>query len=97
MRSELLEKLGCPMTGQHLLLADETLESNAEQQTLITEDGSNQYPIRDGIPRFVSESNYADSFGMQWNKFCKTKLDSHLGHKISADRFWQATGGIRKR
>ena len=55
MRSELLEQLRCPVTGQRLLLTDETLESNAEQQTLINEDGSNQYPIRDGIPRFVTE------------------------------------------
>ncbi len=92
MRFELLEKLRYPITSQHLLLADETLESSAEQQTLITEDGSNQYPIRDGIPRFVPESNYVDSFGMQWNKFRKAQLDSHLGHTISADRFWKATG-----
>ncbi len=92
MRSELLEKLRCPITGQCLLLADEKLESDAEQQTLITEDGSNQYPIRDGIPRFVPESNYADSFGMQWNKFRKTQLDSYSGRTISADRFWTATG-----
>ena len=49
MRSELLEKLRCPITAQRLLLADETLEPNAVQQILITEDGTKQYPIRDGI------------------------------------------------
>ena len=92
MRSELLEKLRCPMTAQRLLLTDETLESNAEHQTFITEDGSKQYPIRDGIPRVVPESNYADGFGMQWKKFRKTQLDSHSGHMISADRFWKANG-----
>ena len=96
MRSELLEKLRCPITGQRLLSADETLESNAEHQTLITEDGSKQYPIRDGIPRVVPESNYADSFGMQC-KFRKTQLDSHSGQSISADRFWKATGWDRKK
>jgi 2-polyprenyl-3-methyl-5-hydroxy-6-metoxy-1,4-benzoquinol methylase len=40
----------------------------------------------------VSESNYADNFGLQWNHFAKTQLDSHSGHPISAERFWKATG-----
>ncbi len=44
------------------------------------------------MPRFVPESNYADNFGMQWNTFRKTQLDSHSGHPVSADRFWKATG-----
>lgn len=59
---------------------------------LISEDGSNRYPIRGFIPRFVPESNYADNFGVQWNLFRRTQLDSHSGHPISADRFWKATG-----
>jgi 2-polyprenyl-3-methyl-5-hydroxy-6-metoxy-1,4-benzoquinol methylase len=58
---------------------------------LVSEDGLYRYPIRNGIPRFVPESNYADSFGMQWNHFSKTQLDSHSGHPISAARFWKAT------
>ncbi len=29
---------------------------------------------------------------MQWNTFSKTQLDSHSGHPISANRFWEATG-----
>jgi len=40
----------------------------------------------------VENSNYADSFGMQWNKFSRTQLDSHSGHPITAQRFWAATG-----
>jgi 2-polyprenyl-3-methyl-5-hydroxy-6-metoxy-1,4-benzoquinol methylase len=40
----------------------------------------------------VPASNYADNFGMQWNRFRKTQLDSHSGQPISADRFWKATG-----
>ena len=50
MSSELLEKFWSPSTGQRLLLTDETLEPNAVQQILITEDGTKQYPILDGIP-----------------------------------------------
>jgi ubiquinone/menaquinone biosynthesis C-methylase UbiE len=40
----------------------------------------------------VPESNYADNFGLQWNKFRRTQLDSFTGLPISADRFWKATG-----
>lgn len=59
---------------------------------LVSENGQHRYPVRNGIPRFVPESNYADNFGMQWNHFSKTQLDSHSGHPISAERFWKATG-----
>jgi len=58
---------------------------------LVSADGHHRYPVRSGIPRFVPLSNYADSFGFQWNHFAKTQLDSHTGHPISANRFWKAT------
>lgn len=84
MKTELLSLLRCPQTGQHLRTVGD--------DWLITEDGSRRYPVRGGIPRFVPETNYADNFGMQWNKFSRTQLDSHTGHPISAERFWSATG-----
>lgn len=93
MKIELLELLRCPKTGQRLVLGtDENSSQKIESGWLVSEDGKHRYPIRNGIPRFVPESNYADNFGMQWNHFSKTQLDSHSGHPISADRFWQATG-----
>jgi len=93
MRLQLIEHLRCPRTGQRLILEqpeyrDEWIQSGL----LVSEDREYRYPIRDFIPRFVPESNYADSFGMQWNKFRQTQLDSYSGHPISADRFWKATG-----
>lgn len=97
MKTELLAILCCPRTGQSLRAFAEdgvTLVefSDVRAGWLISEDGQQRYPVRGGIPRFVAESNYADNFGMQWNKFSKTQLDSHSGHPISADRFWGATG-----
>ncbi len=91
MQIELLEKLRCPLTRQQLVLSGD-VPSQVIDGMLTSEDGSQQYPIRGGIPRFVPESNYADSFGLQWNKFRKTQLDSYSGQPISADRFWNATG-----
>ena len=92
MKIELLSMLRCPRTGQSLTLVDQ-IEDNGEviSGTLISADGVNQYPIRGGIPRFVPSNNYADNFGMQWNHFSKTQLDSYTGIPISSNRFWIAT------
>jgi 2-polyprenyl-3-methyl-5-hydroxy-6-metoxy-1,4-benzoquinol methylase len=59
---------------------------------LVTTDRAHRYPIREFIPRFVPESNYADNFGMQWNLFRQTQLDSYSGQSISKERFWRSTG-----
>jgi 2-polyprenyl-3-methyl-5-hydroxy-6-metoxy-1,4-benzoquinol methylase len=89
--SQFLEKLRCPQTLQRLRLEYGT-DDPANARMLISEDGRHSYPVQSGIPRFVPESNYADNFGMQWNRFARTQLDSHSGHRISADRFWKTTG-----
>jgi len=93
MQIELLEILRCPKTGQKLVAKNcEYIENQIISGMLVSEGGKNEYPIRQYIPRFVPETNYADNFGMQWNMFSKTQLDSNSGHSISSDRFWQATG-----
>jgi SAM-dependent methyltransferase len=92
MRIELLEILRCPQTRQHLVLdRPEYAGERIRSGWLVSADGNNRYPIREFVPRFVPESNYADSFGMQWNRFRQTQLDSHSGHPISGDRFWKTT------
>lgn len=93
LRTELLALLRCPNTGQRLSLEiDGEISQVIDSGWLISEDRQHRYPIRNGIPRFVPPSNYADNFGMQWNHFSKTQLDSHSGHAITAERFWKATG-----
>lgn len=47
--------------------------------------------IINSIPRFVDKQNYADNFGLQWNKFRSTQLDSFTGKSFTADRFWKNT------
>jgi SAM-dependent methyltransferase len=93
MNEDLLDILRCPTSGQKLYLEEpEHRDARIYSGWLVSEDGRHRYPIKDFIPRFVPESNYADNFGMQWNKFQKTQLDSYSGHPISANRFWKATG-----
>jgi len=41
----------------------------------------------------VPASNYAESFGFQWNRHARTQLDSHSGLPVSHDRLWAAIGG----
>jgi 2-polyprenyl-3-methyl-5-hydroxy-6-metoxy-1,4-benzoquinol methylase len=50
-------------------------------------------PVVNGISRFVGSSNYASAFGLQWNKFRRTQLDSYTGTTISRDRLAGALGG----
>jgi SAM-dependent methyltransferase len=45
------------------------------------------------IPRFVPVDNYASSFGLQWNQYRTTQLDSHTGLTISRDRLTRLLGG----
>jgi SAM-dependent methyltransferase len=93
MHIEIIELLRCPQTGNKLRLEQaEYREGRVYSGWLVAENGSNRYPIRRFIPRFCPESNYADNFGIQWNKFRRTQLDSHSGQPISADRFWESTG-----
>lgn len=92
MKSKLLELLRCPNSGLRLHLETDSIHwKEVQEGWLVSEDAAHRYPVRNGIPRFVSESNYADNFGMQWNHFQKTQLDSFSGQSISADRFWLAT------
>jgi len=93
MHTELLEILRCPRTGQRLILEQpEYRDAHIQSGWLVSESGQHRYPIRDFIPRFVPEANYADNFGMQWKRFRQTQLDSYSGQPISANRFWKATG-----
>jgi len=93
VKTELLEQLRCPNTNQRLVVESDGPETGViENGFLVSADGRHRYPIRNGIARFVPESNYADNFGMQWNQFRKTQLDSFSGHPISAERFWTTTG-----
>lgn len=45
-----------------------------------------EYKIKDGIPRFVVSENFTSSFGLQWNQFQKTQLDSYTNTTMSEDR-----------
>ena len=50
------------------------------------------YASSKGIPRFVPNSSYTAAFGLQWNRYRLTQLDSHSGVPISRDRLARCFG-----
>lgn len=92
MKRELIDILRCPKTGQLLIPEEiEVIDDEIKTGWLVSEDKQHRYLIKNFIPRFVPESNYADNFGMQWNMFRQTQLDSFAGQTISTERFWKST------
>jgi len=60
--------------------------------TLTCDNCGETYPVLNEIARFVPASNYADSFGFQWNTHAATQLDSHCNVTVSRDRVFSVTG-----
>lgn len=67
----------CPKTSRKLIV---------NKDELLYEDGTFAYKIINNIPCFVEINNYADAFGLQWNSFPKTQLDSFTNTNISENR-----------
>lgn len=81
MNLEHLPFLCCPKTGQKLTL--EIFEKNGNQVLsglLHTTDRLQSYPIIRGIPRFINEEYYSNSFGYEWNIFPRIQFeDENIG------------------
>jgi ubiquinone/menaquinone biosynthesis C-methylase UbiE/uncharacterized protein YbaR (Trm112 family) len=80
--TSLTSHLACPLCKQALAKSGEQLSCNSCARA---------FPIIGNIPRFVPKENYAQSFGLQWNRFAKTQLDSALGTDRSQNRFLHET------
>jgi SAM-dependent methyltransferase len=90
LRRRLLDLLACPLCAGDLG-ADAPVDE-IDAGTLTCGGCRAAYPIVGGIPRFVPPDNYADTFGLQWNRFRRTQLDSYSGVPISRERFFQQSG-----
>ena len=76
-----IDYLRSPVDGSALLLIENKLIDKSK----------NEFPIVNGIPRFVEKDNYASSFGFQWNLFDATQIDEKSKTNISSDRFYRNT------
>jgi uncharacterized protein YbaR (Trm112 family) len=93
----LLDILACPKCQSSLGLRQDEGHGDRALTGLLTCEGcAATYAIRGGVPRFVDDGNYAASFGLQWNRFRTTQLDSTTGVGLSAERFYSETGWTRE-
>ena len=93
MTPRLLELLVCPACKGELVLRTEGPASGDVQTgTLTCSMCVAAYPILRGIPRFVGQDTYAESFGDEWHRFRTVQLDSVNGTTESADGFALKTG-----
>lgn len=96
MNSSRLEQHICPACRSSQLVmrgAVGPAPDQVESGTIECSGCGQTYLVVRGLPRFVPASNYAESFGFQWNLHVRTQLDSHSGLPISHDRLWTAIGG----
>lgn len=92
MKPEHLELLRCPKTGRKLQFKNVKRVGNRIKEGVLIEPLSEKkYPIIDFIPRFVSDKNYASSFGLEWNIHNQTQYDKFSGFRISNERFQKET------
>ena len=78
------------------------VDPQTKEPLIYVKDGANEYlqakeglkyPIVSGIPRTVdSKLGYTDAFGLQWNKWRATQLDSFTGTSITKTRLDRCLG-----
>ena len=51
-----------------------------------------RFAVDDGLPRFVRDEGYSASFGLQWQEFRRTQVDSRSGIPLTRERFFSGTG-----
>ncbi len=96
MKESIIDNLYCPACQGKLECKITKAQSNEIEEGMLTcKNCSGNYPVRNFIPRFVKEDNYAASFGLEWNKHSKTQIDKFNGTSISKDRFYSQTNWDR--
>ncbi|MBR0713073.1 class I SAM-dependent methyltransferase [Bradyrhizobium liaoningense] len=63
----------------------------ARDEHLLCTNCGTAFQVVRGVPRFVPDDSYAQSFGFQWNVHARTQLDSVCGKPISRNRLFETT------
>jgi len=66
---------------------------NSEVDGLVCTGCGRQYPLRNGVVRFVGAQEYAGSFGFQWKLYARTQLDDATSQK--SERAFRRRTGFR--
>lgn len=93
MRRRLLDLLVCPVCkGELALRSEEIAGGEIVSGELACMGCGKTFPIAAGIPRFVGQDAYAESFGDEWHRFRTVQIDSLNGTTQSEDGFRLKTG-----
>jgi uncharacterized protein YbaR (Trm112 family) len=88
MKPRLFDLLVCPACkGELSLRADQASGDDVMSGTLTCGACRAGYPIAGGIPRFVAQDGYAESFGNEWHRLRTVQLDSANGTRESEHGF----------
>lgn len=85
MQLKFVNLLCCPITRENLRV--EIKERNGDDiitGQLISMNGIEKYPILNGIPRFVSDSGYSESFGYEWHRWSRVQFEEENLNKPMA-------------
>jgi SAM-dependent methyltransferase len=82
----LLDVLADPDTGEPLKLVEDRGDDDWIETGELLSPSGGRFPVIRGVPRFVAEG-YAESFGLQWNRYARVQLDSANGGSYSRKRF----------
>jgi len=93
MKARLANLLVCPNCRQGLSLEisnqqGETIDAGIFRCARCV----TQFPIRHGIPRFVSSEAYSSSFGFEWKRWRRTQFDT--GSRNSSENAFRASTGV---
>ncbi len=95
MRDKFIDILECPICRSTLyvdnasiLRKNDIIESGILRCTGCDE----EFPIKNGIPRFVKGDDYVSSFSYEWALNKTTQLDSKTGNKETESTFKASTG-----
>lgn len=86
--ADLLDVLCCPADKGDLSVVD----GGADSARLTCRTCGKSFPIRNGVPRFVGDDQYAGNFSHEWTVHRTTQLDSARSDRISEDSFLAETG-----
>jgi SAM-dependent methyltransferase len=80
MKSELLDLICCPSCQSAFdLTTEDATDGEVKSGKLACRRCDVTVPIRDFIPRFVTDDDYADAFALEWAAFRTAHLDSFTG------------------
>jgi SAM-dependent methyltransferase len=79
VKRDLLALIVCPECEAEFDIVNEhTVGDEIDSGELVCS-GGHRFPIREAVPRFVQDDQYADAFGLEWNEFRTDHLDSLTG------------------